>query len=182
MKKFLKTYKKDGKIMQNILVNKDNLKEEDVTEVVKRVKILLINSNQEILLAYSNNNYHFPGGHVEDNEELIEAVKREIKEEVGIDINFLSSPFVKLEGFYKDWPNKGENRKNEIYYYEIITDIKPDLSKTNYTDNEKKGNFELRYISLDKIEDELIDNVNKYSDKKGIAKEMLEIIKIYKGK
>ena len=51
--------------MRDIITNKYNLKEEDMTEVVQRVKILLINSNDEILLGYSHHNYQFPGGHVE---------------------------------------------------------------------------------------------------------------------
>ena len=66
---------------------KYSVKEEDVTEIVKRVKALIINSNNEILLAYSNNCYQFPGGHVEDGETLIDAVNREIKEETGIVLN-----------------------------------------------------------------------------------------------
>ena len=53
--------------MKEIITNKYNLKEEEMTEVVKRVKILIINSNNEILLGYSHNDYQFPGGHVEDN-------------------------------------------------------------------------------------------------------------------
>ena len=54
--------------MRDIITNKYNLKEEDMTEVVQRVKILLVNSGNEILLGYSHNNYQFPGGHVEENE------------------------------------------------------------------------------------------------------------------
>ena len=55
--------------MMEIIKNKHKLQENDITEVVKRVKILLINSNNEILLGYSHNDYQFPGGHVEANEE-----------------------------------------------------------------------------------------------------------------
>ena len=51
--------------MKEIIRNESNLKEIDVTEVVKRVKLLIINSNNEILLGYSHSDYQFPGGHVE---------------------------------------------------------------------------------------------------------------------
>ena len=57
--------------MKQIITNKYNLKDSDMTEIVKRVKILIINSKNEILLAYSHNDYQFPGGHVEENETLI---------------------------------------------------------------------------------------------------------------
>ena len=168
--------------MKELITNKYNLKEEEMTEVVKRVKILIINSNNEILLGYSHNDYQFPGGHVEENEELIETVNREITEETGIELNLNNiEPFARKSGYYKDWPEEGKNRKIEIYYYEVKTDEKPNLNNTSYTEHEKEGNFELRYIPLSKVEEELEKNINEYGDKKGIGKEMLELFKVYKG-
>lgn len=168
--------------MKTIVINKYNLKEEDMTEVVKRVKILLINSKNEILLGYSHNTYQFPGGHVEENEELCQTIIREVEEETGIklDPNIIFEPFAVNYGYYKDWPSIGKNRKIEIYYYEIKTDELPNLYNTNYTENEKNGGFELRYISLNNIEVVLRENADKYGDDKGIAKEMLELIDVYK--
>ena len=167
--------------MEKIVTNDYNLKEEDMTEVVKRVKLFIINSNNEILLGYSNNEYQCPGGHVEENEDLINTINREMKEETGIELNLKeATPFACTLGYYKDWPEEGRNRKIEIYYYEIKTDEKPNLNNTNYTENEKKANFELRYIPLDNVEKVFIENANKYGDKHGIAKEMLKVFKIYK--
>ena len=60
--------------MKKIIINKSNLKESNITEMVKRVKMLIINSNNDILLGYSYHDYQFPGGHVEDEESLIEAM------------------------------------------------------------------------------------------------------------
>lgn len=167
--------------MKQIITNDYNLKEEDVTEIVKRVKLLIINSNNEILLGYSHNEYQCPGGHVEDNEDLISAINREVKEETGIELNIDAlEPFACTTSYYKDWPEVGNNRKIEIYYYEIKTDEKPNLNNTNYTESEKNGGFELRYIPLDRVEEEFIINSNKYGDEHGITKEMLKVFKIYK--
>ena len=191
--------------MKEIIRNENNLKETDVTEVVKRVKLLIINSKDEILLGYSHNDYQFPGGHVEMGEDLLQTlgyshndyqfpgghvemgedllqtVKREIMEETGIVLNNLNiNPFAKMIGYYKDWPEKGKNRKIEIYYYELKTDEKPNLNNTSYTEIEKDGNFELRYIPVNDVEEELKENAEKYGDKKGITKEMLELLSIYK--
>ena len=167
--------------MEKIIINNYNLKDEDMTEVVKRVKILLINSKDEILLGYSNNEYQCPGGHVEDGESLIDTVNREVLEETGIDLNVKDiEPFACSFGYYKDWPEKGKNRKIEIYYYEIKSDIKPNLENTNYTKEELKGDFELRYIPLDNVENEFIKNAEMYGDKHGITKEMLKLFEVYK--
>ena len=167
--------------MKEIVTNKYNLTEEDMTEVVKRVKILLVNSNDGILLGYSHHNYQFPGGHVEENEELIDTVNREILEETGMDLKLTDlEPFARNLGYYKDWPEEGKNRKIEIYYYEVKTDEKPNLDNTSYTESEKDGGFELRYIPLSNVEEELKKNAEEYGDKKGIAREMLELFSLYK--
>lgn len=168
-------------MMKQIITNKYNLTDADMTEVVKRVKVLLVNSNNEVLLGYSHNNYQFPGGHVEENETLIQTVNREVLEETGMDLGVDNiEPFACARGYYKDWPAEGKNRKIEIYYYEIKTDEKPNLENTEYTENEKDGNFELRYIPLTNVEEELRKNAEEYGDKKGIAREMIELFGVYK--
>ena len=168
-------------MMKQIITNKYNLTDADMTEVVKRVKVLLVNSNNEVLLGYSHNNYQFPGGHVEENETLIQTVNREVLEETGMDLGVDNiEPFACAIGYYKDWPAEGKNRKIEIYYYEIKTDEKPNLENTEYTENEKDGNFELRYIPLTNVEEELRKNAEEYGDKKGIAREMIELFGVYK--
>ena len=167
--------------MKEIIINKHKLNEEDITEIVKRVKVLLINSKNEILLGCSNHNYQFIGGHVEDGENLYETVNREVKEETGIELNISSIEHFAINyGYYKNWPEEGKNRKIEIYYYEIITDIKPILEHTHYTDNEKEGGFKLEYVPLSEVENVINENAKKYGDKNGITKEMIEVLKYYK--
>lgn len=169
--------------MKKIITNDSHLKDEDMTEVVQRVKLLLVNSRNEILLGYSHHEYQFPGGHVEEVENLIDAINREVLEETGIELNIkLADPFACTIGYYKDWPSIGKNRKIEIYYYEILTDEEPHLEKTKYTESEKQGDFELKYISLDQVEKEILQNVEIYEDEHGIAKEMLQVFKLYKNK
>ncbi len=53
------------------------------------VGALILNQKNEILLiqqAKWNDQYCIPGGHVEYKESIEEAIKREVREEVGIDI------------------------------------------------------------------------------------------------
>ena len=72
-----------------------------------RVSVGLIEKNDRILVAKRHQHQHqgglweFPGGKVESNEEPIDALKRELKEEV--DLNVLSAkPLFNIEHDYKD--------------------------------------------------------------------------------
>ena len=169
--------------MKETIYNYDYLTEEDITEVVIRTKALIINNNK-IMLANEHNIYQVPGGHLEENETFEECLKREILEETGIEIDNdeIKRPFMKVTFLNKDWPEKGKNRKTEVYYYEVLCDLKPNLNKVNYTEHEKEGNFTLRYIPYDNVEEELQKNAEEFGDEHGIAKEMLKLLKVYKSK
>lgn len=67
--------------MEQIIVNKDCIQEKEITEIVKRVKAIIINSKNEILLGYSHDDYQFLGGDVENGDphgianEMLEVIK-----------------------------------------------------------------------------------------------------------
>ena len=143
------------------------------------LEILLINSNNEILLGYSHNCYQFPGGHKEDGEILSVVLKREIKEEVGIDIEIENKPFLCIKYYNKNYFNTGKNRCNKIYYIVVKTNQKPNLSKTEYTEDEIDGNFELRYHKLSEVKQALLDNAEEFISSKGIANEMIMALDCY---
>lgn len=166
--------------MKEIIYNYDYLSEEDITEVVVRIKVLLIN-NRNILLGNERSIYQFPGGHLEEGETFEECLKREIKEETGIDIenNEIEKPFMKVSYFNKDYPTKGVNRKSEIYYYAIKTSKTPNLDKVNYTENEKEGNFKLESIPLNKVINILKDNIPNNEKNKVITPDMIMAIEEY---
>ena len=98
-------------MMREIIYNNDNLKFSDVTSKSVRIKVLLIN-NGKLLIGNEDGCFMFIGGHQEDNEELIDTLKREVKEETGIELDneVINEPFLKIIFLNKDYPNKGENR------------------------------------------------------------------------
>ena len=53
--------------MIEIIKNNINV---DYENIVTRVKAVIINSKNELLLGYSYYEYQFPGGHVEGGEDL----------------------------------------------------------------------------------------------------------------
>lgn len=166
--------------MKEILYNYDNLKLEDINEVVTRTKGLIINSNNEITLGYSHQTYQFPGGHLEDGESLEECLLREIAEETGIEIKDAKlKPFEKITYYSKNYHGSGKNRKNEIYYYIINTDAKFDMNNSKLDDWEKDGNFTVKTFPIENIEQVLIDSIPDNPINKVIVEEMLDIFKEY---
>ena len=172
---------KEADTMKILIDNKNNLKDSQMTDFVRKVKLLIVNSNNEILLAYQRNGYEFPGGTNEPGEDLSKTVLRELQEETGIELKSTNiEPFACLKGYYKDWPEKDRNKLIEIFYYELKTDEKPNMDNINLTENEKKGNFSLKYINLSEVEEVVKKNMKIYGDDRGIAKDMLKVLDIYK--
>lgn len=166
--------------MRETIYNYDYLTEKDVTETIIRTKALIIN-NGKIYIGNENNVFQFPGGHLEDGETFNECLKREILEETGIEItdNEIERPFMKVTFLNKDWPTKNNNRKSEIYYYVIKTNKKPDLSKTNYTQNEINNNYKIETFSLNEVIKKIEENMPKNEKNKVISPDMIIAIQEY---
>lgn len=166
--------------MKTITNNSHNLKESDITHISEKVKALIINSKNEILLAHSGNRYHFPGGKKEKYESINETLIREVREETGIDISKMKlNYFAQFIGYFKDYPKEGENNKTIIYYFEVLTDQLPINEEMSLTDNEMSKNFKIISIELPNLKELLVNNAIKYGDEKGIAREMIELLNIY---
>lgn len=166
--------------MKEVLYNYDNLTIDDIDEVIVRTKGLIINDKDEITLGYSNGTYQFPGGHLEENEELSDCLLREIKEETGIEIKDAKMrPFEKITHYTKNYHNSGLNRKNEIYYYIVRTNTKFDLSNTSLDEEEKNNGFTIKTIPLKDFEKELIKSIPDNPRNQVIVEEMLDVFKEY---
>lgn len=164
--------------MKEFVINDDNLNEEDIEMRVIRVKALILNSEGNILLAFNNNTYQFPGGHVDEGEEIDECMKREIKEEVGIDVD-VNDPFLSIETYDSDYFGTGKKVLNMIYYYRVFTDLEPDFSKTKYDELEAKTDFDLFYVNFSTLDKFIISKIDSNEIDPKIAREMLHVVKEY---
>lgn len=166
--------------MKEVLYNYDNLTIDDIDETVIRTKGLIINDNDEITLGYCDGTYQFPGGHLEENEELSDCLLREIKEETGIEVKDAKlKPFQKITYYSKNYHNTGLNRKNEIYYYIVRTNTKFDISNSSLDEWEKARGFTVKTIPLKDYEKVLIDSIPDNPRNEVIVEEMLDVIKEY---
>lgn len=160
------------------VINYDNLTLDDIDSIVTRVKAVIINSNNEVLLGYAHKTYQFPGGHLESNEDMNDGLERELNEELGIKIKVKGKPFMKTSYFTKNYRNTNTNRLNNIYYFIIKDDIKPNMEESHLDSNEIAGNYEPRFISLDKIDDVLIKSIPDNPINEIIVKEMKETLEV----
>ncbi|MBQ6324068.1 MAG: NUDIX hydrolase [Bacilli bacterium] len=168
--------------MKEVIINDNSLTMDDIEKEVIRVKAFIINSKGKILIAHNNNTYQFPGGHTEGNETLEDCLVREIREEIGIDVEHLEEPFFRVVTFDNDYFGTGKKVLNSIYYYRIITDQEPDLSKTHYDELELATDFNLYYVNFKNLDAFLNKEIALGNIDPKIGKEMLLAFEEYKNK
>lgn len=91
--------------------------------IIKVAVAIIINSNNEILISrraanqHQGNKWEFPGGKVEEAESVEEALYREIKEELGIEI-LASTHFTDIDHEYKAVDPK-QSKTVKLMVYEV---------------------------------------------------------------
>lgn len=98
----------------------------------KRYSGVFVKHKDKVLLCKRNKNGSFPGmwsipaGHIEDNEESIDAAKREFFEETSVDIDNRQIRFI---GIIPRFTRDGKKCKGLMYVYLLDTDkiIEPDF-------------------------------------------------------
>ena len=162
--------------MKYKVFNEDNLKDEEIDETVIRVKAFIMNNINEVLVASSNGGVQLIGGHVEEGEEQVNALKREIMEEAGIDVsnNEISEPFFEVRHYIKNYFNTSKNTVAKIIYYVIKTNKTPDLEHIKLTNQEKDYGFNINFIPINNFEEYVNECLNSEKEvNRLIAKEML---------
>ena len=162
--------------MKKIVFNEQKISDDEIDEIVTRVKNFIINDDNEIICAKSNGGIQLIGGHVEKGEKYIDTIKREIQEETGyiINENLIGQPFLEIKYYTSNYNNSGKNRISNILYYLIKTNVEPNKGNTNLTESEKAHNFNVQFIKFDKFEEYMhIQEKNENELHRTIAKEIL---------
>ncbi|RJQ26958.1 NUDIX domain-containing protein [Candidatus Parcubacteria bacterium] len=136
-------------------------KKEVCYKLRRAVRALVFNeANQLAILFVSNNGYNkLPGGGVEENEELYEALKREVFEETGCDINLRSSSVGATIEYRDDF------QQLQISYC-YLADVVGIPNTASFTEREIADGFQLRWMSVEEAIDTLNnDHPNNYLGK-----------------
>ncbi len=169
--------------MKYKIFNENDLKDDEIDETVVRVKAFILNNNNEILMASSNGGVQLVGGHVEDGEDVKEALKREIKEEAGIEVlsNEISEPFYEIRHYMKNYFDTNKNVIAKMVYYVVKTNKMPNLTLINRTKQEENYAFDIKFVTLDSFEKVVKEcTKNEKEINRVIASEMLSAFNVLK--
>lgn len=169
--------------MKEITLNKTRLKEEEITEVLEKSRIVLRNDDNEIVLTRFGRVYFLPGGKIEEGETPVDTIKREVMEETNINILLDDiEPFCVVKNYLRDYETKDGslvNRLVKTYYFTGFTSD-DNIEYFNLTKVEKEDNLRGFFIELDEGI-ELISDYNKEDPRATyLALETLKVIEEYK--
>lgn len=175
---------KKGKLTLKELFSID-LKDYNPTDSVFRrpsARAIIIKNNI-IALVYSvkEKYYKFPGGGIKDDEDMLVALAREVREEVGLIVKPESiSEFGSVIRRQKSNYTQNTIFEQENYYF--WCECEQDVVDQNLDDYEKEAEFTLKYVDIDEAikvnseykSDDLFDEIMIQREKK-----VLELIKEY---
>ena len=123
--------------------------EKQLYEVRKAARAIVINHKEQMALLFvSKNNYHkLPGGGLEKQENIEEALGREILEEVGVKGEIIDEVGVIIE-------YRSQFKLLHISYCYLVQVIN-ELEKPKFTEDEISNGFELKWIGIEEALDVL---------------------------
>ncbi len=168
--------------MKEIVINKGKLKDDEITEVLEKARIVLRNDDGDFILSHFERVYFLPGGKVEVTENPVDAVKRELKEETNINILLDDiEPFVLVKNYLRDYESSDGtivNRLVNTYYFTGFTS-KDDIEYFNLTIPEKRDDLRAFFIGMEDAR-ELLKEYNKENPKATyLALETIKVLDEY---
>ena len=125
--------------METRIVLTGILKDNDLYLVVKR------NDNDDLFPGA----WEFPGGHLEDNENIFEGLKRELKEEIGYDL--VNKPII---------TNYSDSIKNNIHKIELDFIINVNKDDINVVLSDEHNDYKWVTKDSDLLDDFIKSKIN----------------------
>jgi 8-oxo-dGTP pyrophosphatase MutT (NUDIX family) len=151
-------------LFEKELFHNDNLKLNGQYVCRKAVRAVILKGDN-ILLVYSgkNDEYKFPGGGINENETAEEALIREVKEEIGINVTKINGKVGTVAEYSKAKEENIDFFKMISEYY--LVDIENKYYKQNLDEYEKELLFEPQWIRIEDAERINRKNMEEKADK-----------------
>ena len=150
-----------------------------------KVRAIIKTDEEKFLIVNYDGIYLFPGGKVEENENYISALSRELFEELGV--KYEEDEFVPLINIHHEQSNYPERDGtitdriiNTAYFIAPYKGI--DLNEIQLTEPEKNGNFKIEFLTEDEINLIIIGKNCKNPRNKFFMEELACAVKIYNSK
>lgn len=169
--------------MKEVKINKAKLKDDEITEVLDKARIVLRNDDGDFVLSHFERIYFLPGGKIELGETPVDTIKREVMEETNINILLDDTePFLLVKNYLRDYKSRDGNIVNRLvntYYFTGFTS-KDDIEYFNLTIPEKRDDLRAFFIDMEEAI-ELLKEYNKENPKAAyLALETLRVLDEYK--
>lgn len=157
--------------------NDDDLKDNEIDEVVTRVKAFIVSSKNNMLVGFNNEGYQLISGYVGEGEDIVETLKTIIYNESGIvlDSKDTIEPFYEVRQYSKDYKGSGLNRMSDLIYFCVNTDKLPNLKRLKLSEKELQSKLPLELVRRSMFKNALNEFIEAEQDelKKVKAKELL---------
>lgn len=149
---------------------------------VNKVRAIVLNKEGKALIEKYAGLYMLPGGSIDDGETELMALKREIQEEAGIEINLeTTEKFLQINSFdenYYDRKEKKEiNRITNTSFYFVETDKEIDFDKRQLTQSEKENGHTIKFENLSRIPYLVQTNETNNKKREQFDREILTVLK-----
>jgi len=164
--------------MKIIILNEDSLKVTEIDKMVKKVRGIVVNENtNKILLVRYAGVYMFPGGKIDSCETEIDALKREILEEAGIEINDDHiTPYLIINSYNRNYPDRKDgiiNRLTQTIFFKVVTNQNINNSKKCLTESEIENNHSIQFLDALDIHDLILANTSNNPRKEQFEQEIM---------
>ncbi len=135
-------------MIEIVKYNDDDLKDNEIDEVVTRVKAFLVSSKNNMIVGYTDEGFQLIGGYVEGNQDLNTALANIIYNECGIalDAKDKIEPFYEIRYYNRDYKGSGINRLSDLIYFVVHTDKLPNYKKLKLTPREIADRMPLEIV------------------------------------
>lgn len=139
--------------MKQIDFNETKLTDTEIDKVVRKVRALVINNKtKQMLLVHYAGLYMLPGGSIDNGETEVEALRRELLEEAGIEVeSHQTVPYLLINSYdrnYFDRKSGNINRLTQTTFFVVSTNQNIDETKKKLTESEKEKNHTIKYMNL----------------------------------
>lgn len=164
-------------MIEIVKYNDDDLKDNEIDEVVTRVRAFIISSKNNMIVGYDEEGYQLLGGYIGAGEDIMQGLVNIIYNNSGIllDAKDTIEPFYEIRYYNKDYKGSGNNRLSDLIYFCVKTDKLPNFKKLKLTDKELSEKMPLEVIRRSAFGKEIKDYIDNETNpvNKIKAKELL---------